>query len=58
MGNKQEEVEFCVQLQGYELIGVMERWWDSSYDWSAAVDGYRLFRKEGQEGEKGELPFM
>lgn len=27
-------------------------WWDHSYDWSAAVDGYKLFRKDRQ-GRKG-----
>jgi len=23
-------------------------WWDHSYYWSAAVDGYKLFRKDRQ----------
>lgn len=48
MGNKWEELEACIQLQGYDLIGVTEIRWDSSQDWSAAMDGYRhrLFKKD------------
>lgn len=30
MGNRQEESEVCVQLQGYDLTGITETWWDSS----------------------------
>ncbi|GAB0175694.1 hypothetical protein GRJ2_000034600 [Grus japonensis] len=52
MGNKQEELEMCVCLQGYDLIGITETWWDSSYDWSVGMEGYRLFRKDRQ-GRRG-----
>ncbi|GAB0205799.1 hypothetical protein GRJ2_003045500 [Grus japonensis] len=52
MGNKQEELEMCVCLQGYDLIGITETWWDSSYDWSVGMEGYRLFRKDRQ-GRQG-----
>ncbi|GAB0206600.1 mitochondrial enolase superfamily member 1 [Grus japonensis] len=52
MGNKQEELEMCVCLQGYDLIGIRETWWDSSYDWSVGMEGYRLFRKDRQ-GRRG-----
>ncbi|GAB0176447.1 mitochondrial enolase superfamily member 1 [Grus japonensis] len=52
MGNKQEELETCVRLQGYDLIGITEMWWDSSYDWSVGMEGYRLFRKDRQ-GRRG-----
>ncbi|GAB0203333.1 hypothetical protein GRJ2_002798900 [Grus japonensis] len=48
MGNKQEELETCARLQGYDLIGIMERWWNGSYDWSVGMEGYRLFRKDRQ----------
>lgn len=50
MGNKQEELEVCVQLQGYNLIGITEMCWDSSHNWSAAVN--KLFRKDrlGRQG--------
>ena len=30
----------------------METWWDGSHDWSAAVDGYKLFRRDRQ-GRRG-----
>ncbi|GAB0185603.1 hypothetical protein GRJ2_001025600 [Grus japonensis] len=53
MGNKQEELEMCVRLQGYDLIGITETWWDRSYDWSVGMEGYRLFRKDRQ-GRRGE----
>ncbi|GAB0205871.1 hypothetical protein GRJ2_003052700 [Grus japonensis] len=48
MGNKQEELEMCVCLQGYDLIGIKETWSDNSYDWSVEMEGYRLFRKDRQ----------
>jgi len=46
MGNKQEELEICVWSQGHNLIAITETWWDSSHDWNAVIDGYRLFRKD------------
>lgn len=32
MWNKQEELEPCAHLQGCNLIGIKETWWDGSYD--------------------------
>ncbi|GAB0208322.1 hypothetical protein GRJ2_003297900 [Grus japonensis] len=52
MGNKQEELETCTCLQGYDLIGITETWWHGSYDWSVGMEGYRLFRKDRQ-GRRG-----
>jgi len=46
MGNKWEELEACVQLQDYGITGLTERWLDSLHNWSAAVAGYRLCRKD------------
>ena len=46
MGNKHKEPEMCVQLQGYDLVGITETWRDGSHDWSVAMEGYRLFRKD------------
>ena len=48
MGNKQEELETCTLLQGCDLIGITETWWDRSYVWSVGMEGYRLFRKDRQ----------
>jgi len=52
MGNKQEELEMCVPLRGYDIIGITETWWDSSYDWNIGMGGYKLFRKDRQ-GRQG-----
>jgi len=46
MGNKQEELEAIVQQASYDLVAIMETWWDHSHDWSAAMDGYKLFRQD------------
>ena len=56
MGNKQEELEACACLQGYDLIGITETQWDDSYDWSVGMEGYRLFRKDRQGDEEGVSP--
>ncbi|GAB0205636.1 hypothetical protein GRJ2_003029200 [Grus japonensis] len=55
MGNKEEELETCVCLQGYDLIGITETWWDSSYDWSVGMEGYRLLRKDRQGKQGGSI---
>lgn len=36
MGNKPES-EVSVQLQGYDLAGIMKTWWDGSHDWNTTV---------------------
>jgi len=51
--NKQEELEMCTHLRGCDIIGITETWWDSSYDWSIGMGGYRLFRKDRQERREG-----
>jgi len=53
-----EEFKVCVQLQGYNLIGIVQKWWDSSHHWSAPMEGYWLFRKDSWAGEEGVFPFM
>lgn len=58
MGNKREEFKVCVQLQGYDLTGITEAWWDSSRDWGAAMDGERLFRKDRMGDEERESSFL
>ena len=52
MGNKQEELEAIVQQANYDLVAITETWWDLSHDWSAAMDGYKLLRKDRQ-GRRG-----
>ncbi|KAJ7401355.1 hypothetical protein BTVI_96966 [Pitangus sulphuratus] len=45
MGNKQEELEAMMQHESYDIVPIIETWWDDFHDWSAAMDGYKLFRK-------------
>ena len=52
MGNKQEELEALVQQEGYDIVAITETWWDDSHDWSAALEGYKLFRRDRQ-GRRG-----
>ena len=52
MGNKQEELEAIVQQENYDIVAIMETWWDGSHNWSAAMDGYKLFRRDRQ-GRRG-----
>lgn len=47
-GNKQEELEMCTNLQGSDVTGITEMWWEGCDDWSAGMDGCRLFRKDRQ----------
>ena len=44
-GNKYEELEAIMLLESYDLVALTETWWDESHDWSAAIDGYWLFRR-------------
>ena len=48
MGNKQEELEAIVQWENYDIVAILETWWDDSHNWSAAMDGYKLFRRDKQ----------
>ena len=53
MGNKQEELEAIVQQASYDLVAITEMWWDHSPNWSAAMTGYRLFRRDRQHRRGG-----
>ena len=46
MGNKQEELEVIVQQANCDLAAITETWWDHSHDWSAVMDGCKLFRRD------------
>ncbi|PKU33327.1 rna-directed dna polymerase from mobile element jockey- hypothetical protein [Limosa lapponica baueri] len=52
MGNKQEELDATMLLESYDIVAITETWWDESYDWSVAIDGYKLFRRDRQ-GTRG-----
>ena len=53
MGNKQEELKANVWQANYDLVIITEIWWDNSHDWSAVMDGYKLFRGDRQERRGG-----
>ena len=52
MGNRQEELEAIVQQDTHDLVTITETQWDDSHDWSAAMDGYKLFRVD-RRGKRG-----
>ena len=52
MGNKQEKLEAIVQQDSLDLVAITETWWDDSHDLSAAMEGYKLFRKD-KGGKRG-----
>ncbi|RMC19379.1 hypothetical protein DUI87_03989 [Hirundo rustica rustica] len=52
MGNKKEALEAMVQQQSYDVVAIMETWWDDSHGWSTALNSYKLFRRDRQ-GRRG-----
>uniref|UniRef100_A0A8C8RGD0 Maestro heat like repeat family member 6 n=1 Tax=Pelusios castaneus TaxID=367368 RepID=A0A8C8RGD0_9SAUR len=50
--NQQALCDICKHLVFYDIIGITETWWDNLRDWSTAMDGYKLFRKDRQ-GRRG-----
>ncbi|KAK4806761.1 hypothetical protein QYF61_005557 [Mycteria americana] len=46
------EVVESPSLEVFKRRVVSETWWDESHDWSVAIDGYRLFRRDRQ-GRRG-----
>jgi len=58
MDNKQQEMEAVVQQDSYDMVTITETWWDDSHDWSAAMDGFKLFRGIGEEREAVGWCFM
>ncbi|KAF4793362.1 hypothetical protein TURU_112092 [Turdus rufiventris] len=41
-----------MQQQSYDVVAIVETWWDDSYNWSTAPDGYKLFRRD-RKGRRG-----
>ncbi|PKU41683.1 mitochondrial fission process protein 1 [Limosa lapponica baueri] len=57
MGNKQEELEAIVQQKNYDIVAITETWWEDLHNWSAAINGYRLFRRDRQGRRGGGVAF-
>lgn len=49
IGNKQEELEVCMQLQGCSLIRITRMWWVTSHNWSVSCHGCHSYLQEGQK---------
>ena len=41
-----------VQQQSCDVVTITEMWWDDSQSWGAALDGYKLFRRDSK-GRRG-----
>jgi len=54
--SNRKELEATVQLGSYDLI--TEAWWDELHNWSAALGGCKLFRRDRQGRAGGLLPFI
>ncbi|KAM6305694.1 complement factor H-related protein 4-like [Aegotheles albertisi] len=52
MSNKPAKLEALAQSQRFDIIGISKTWWEESCDWSALLDGYKLFRRDRQ-GRRG-----
>lgn len=50
MGNK-EELEAIMQQQNHYIVASTDTWWDDSHNWSAALKGYKLFRRRWDSPE-------
>jgi len=52
MRNKQDELKALVCSPSGDIICISETWWNESHNWSAGMEGYRLF-KRGSQGRRG-----
>jgi len=42
-----------VQLESYDIVTIMETWWNDYHSWSAGMDGYQLFKRDRQGRKEG-----
>jgi len=52
MVNKQEDTGTMVQLESYNLIAIIETWWEESHSWNTMIEDYKHFRRDRQ-GRRG-----
>ncbi|PKU42802.1 rna-directed dna polymerase from mobile element jockey-like [Limosa lapponica baueri] len=52
MGHKQEELEAIVRQDSYDVVAITETWWDDGHNWNAAMNVYKLLRRNRQ-GRRG-----
>ena len=58
MGNIQEELEAIVQLENYDIVAIMETWWDDLHNWSDAMTVLSSSEAIGKKGEAVWYPCM
>lgn len=46
--NKQE-LEAIIHQKNYDIVAIMEMWWDDLHSWSAAMDGHKFSEGIGKE---------
>ncbi|KAK4820693.1 hypothetical protein QYF61_003613 [Mycteria americana] len=51
-GQQAGGAEAIVHQENYDTVAITETWWDDSHNWSAAMDGYKHFRRDRQ-GRRG-----
>lgn len=49
----QGELEILIDKQKFDIIGIVETWWDNLHDWNVKITDYNLFRKD--KVGKGEM---
>lgn len=47
-GSTQEELETKEQQENDDIIAITGMWWDDTHNWSAAMRGNKVFRRDGQ----------
>lgn len=52
-GQQQEELEAVVQHEGFDVVTMTETWGDDFHHGSAAMAGYKLFRRDRQSRRGG-----
>jgi len=40
------ELESTGLLESHDIIVITKTWWDDSYEWSVAINSYKLCRKD------------
>ncbi|KAK4813301.1 hypothetical protein QYF61_023452 [Mycteria americana] len=49
---KERLADALSHMENYDMVAITETWWDDSHNWSAAMDGYKLFRRD-RRGRRG-----
>lgn len=49
VGNKHSMLEMCLQVQGYDLVGITEVRGDGAHSWSITTEQHRLSKNDKME---------